>query len=112
MAINDTLIDALGGLFGVKVYKNSTAFSIPLNFEKYANISLSAGQLKEEVSSETKENYLEIKGVPNIRYDENYKVQIEKKGMKKVLKLLMKTLNIKIYWKNTKIVKWRLKLNI
>ena len=48
MAISETLLDALGNLFHARVYKKKTNFSAELNFDKYANLSLSAGQLEEK----------------------------------------------------------------
>lgn len=48
MQVSDTLVDALGALFGRTVHKHSTKFSQKLTFKKYANISISAGQLKDD----------------------------------------------------------------
>ena len=48
MQVSDVLLDALGGLLGGKVSKMQTAFSTELNFEKYSNLSLSAGQIEEK----------------------------------------------------------------
>jgi len=54
MQVDDTLLDALEGLFGGKIYKHKTKFSKELSFEKYANKSLSAGILN--IYSNTKIN--------------------------------------------------------
>ena len=70
MQKNEILLDALSGLFGGVVHKNKTGFSNPLTFEKYANISLSAGQIKEE----EKNNDIESFKI----YDNSFKIQKEK----------------------------------
>ena len=68
MNVNDTLLDALGGLFGGIVHKKKTNTSNELTFEKYANISLSAGQLKDEP----------FKSIPYVETNESFKIEIQK----------------------------------
>ncbi|OUM60230.1 hypothetical protein PIROE2DRAFT_14046 [Piromyces sp. E2] len=46
MQVDDILLNVLGELFGGKIKRPKTANSKELTFEKYANKSLSAGQLK------------------------------------------------------------------
>lgn len=65
---NETLLDALGGLFGAKVHKKKTDNSNELTFEKYSNISLSAGQLKDEP----------FKSIPYVETNESFKIEIQK----------------------------------
>ena len=71
MLVNDTLLDALGGLLGGAVHKQKTSISKELTFDKYANFSFSAGQ-SEELPS-TKQNT-----EPYIEYDEPFKIEKEK----------------------------------
>ena len=50
MLNNEILLDALGGLFKGIVHREKTITSKELTFQNYANLSLSAGQLKEDKS--------------------------------------------------------------
>lgn len=75
MEISETLLDALGGLFNGNVSKIKTEFSRELNFEKYANLSLSAGQIEEKESENKKkkeqEKQTQLWGIElNKKYDE------------------------------------------
>ena len=54
MAIKEALLDALGGLLNAKIYKEKSTFSKELTFEKYANISICAGQFEEKPEDEKK----------------------------------------------------------
>ena len=74
MQISDTLLDALGGLFGAPVHKKRTISSQELSFEKYANISLSSGQIEDSKGNE-KNKIIEIKVS---EYDNSFKIQKEK----------------------------------
>ena len=65
MNVNETLLDALGGLFGGIVHKKKTNTSNELTFEKYANISIAAGQFEEEP----------IKSEPYIENKESFKIE-------------------------------------
>ena len=47
MLNNEILLDALGGLFRGIVHREKTITSKELTFQKYANLSLSAGQLED-----------------------------------------------------------------
>ena len=74
MNVNETLIDALGGLFGGIIHKKQTKTSKELTFEKYANISLSAGQFKEEpIKNEIKES------IPYVETNESLKLKSKNK---------------------------------
>ena len=64
----ETLLDALGGLFGAKVHQKKTNTSNELTFEKYANISLSAGQMKDEP----------FKSIPYVENNESFKIEKQK----------------------------------
>ena len=55
--MDEILLDALGGLLNAKIYSKKTLISKELTFEKYANISISAG-LFEEKPEEKKEEEL------------------------------------------------------
>ena len=59
MSIDGILIDALGRLFNGKIYTKKSKTSKELTFEKYANISISAGLFKEK-PEENKENKKEL----------------------------------------------------
>ena len=72
MAVSEILLDALGGLLGGKVSKMKTEFSTELNFEKYANLSLSAGQIEEEEAQLEKEKEQKQIQLLESQYKEEY----------------------------------------
>ena len=72
MQVSDVLLDALGGLFGGDIHKKKTGNSVLLSFDKYANLSLSAGQLKEEPKIQTFES------IKYVEYNESFKIGKEK----------------------------------
>ena len=72
MAISETLLDALGGLLNAKVFTNKTYLSKELNFERYANLSLSAGQIEDKEAEEEKENKKKETQLLEIRYKDKY----------------------------------------
>ena len=78
MAVSEILLDALGGLLGGKVSKMKTQFSTELNFEKYANLSLSAGQIEEKEAQLQKEKDEKAIQLLENQYKEIYKKIIEK----------------------------------
>ena len=88
MQVSDTLVDALGALFGGTVHKHSTNFSKKLTFKNYANISISAGQLNDDY------NFNKVKKVRNF-YDESYKIQKEKEDEEELLKRDKENINYK-----------------
>ena len=99
MLKSEILLDALGGLLNGIVHKNPTFDSKELTFEKYASISLSAGQLedkkqkiekkeekkertKEEIQKQIEEEYLYLK-----KLQENVLQRIKKEKSEFNLKL-------------------------
>lgn len=84
MSKNEILLDALGGLLNAKIYRNKEGNSKELTFEKYSNISISAGifeeekqQTKLEISPEEKNKIIE---------KENAYVNILSKSIKEKIK--------------------------
>ncbi len=51
------LLDALGGLLNAKIYSKKTGISKELTFEKYANISISAGLFVEKQDEKKEEKF-------------------------------------------------------
>ena len=51
------LLDALGGLLNAKIYSKKTGISKELTFEKYANISISAGLFEEKQDEKKEEKF-------------------------------------------------------
>ena len=70
------LLDALGGLLNAKIYTKKSGFSKELTFEKYANISISAG-LFEEKPEEKKEHKKEISPEEEKKLNEQRQKELE-----------------------------------
>ena len=51
------LLDTLGGLLNAKIYSKKTGISKELTFEKYANISISAGLFVEKQDEKKEEKF-------------------------------------------------------
>ena len=77
MATTDILLDALCGLFNAQVHKKKQGFSQALTFEKYANISLSAGKFQEENEKKIDINKF-INNYKMNNLDESIKIRKEK----------------------------------
>lgn len=73
MQVSDVLLDALGGLFGGDIHKKKTGNSVLLSFDKYANLTLSAGQLKDEPKI-----FQTFESIKYIEYNESFKIGKEK----------------------------------
>ena len=76
MSIDGILLDALGGLLNGKIYTKKTKTSKELTFEKYANISISAG-LFEEKQEENKENKKELSLEEELKIHEQQREELE-----------------------------------
>ena len=70
MIVSKTLVDALSALFKGKVHKKKTNISNELTFEKYANISLFAGQIEDEPTKHEEITYVE--------FNESFKIEKQK----------------------------------
>ena len=70
MIVSKTLVDALSALFKGKVHKKKTNISHELTFEKYANISLFAGQIEDEPTKHEE--------IPYVEYNESFKIEKQK----------------------------------
>ena len=78
MSISETLLDALGGLLNAKVYKTKTSCSEELNFERYANLSLSAGQIEEKEAQKKAEKEKKEAQLLVIKYKDQYNEILKK----------------------------------